>query len=328
MYSIIGAFFCILEGVLIAKFGWTALLWSPIGFIIGLFVSANIVLPILMGVPMAMSHVSKKEMKPGVYLALFRAPIIWTVLIFLLIYFFQSAYNWVLNNETLFIGLIVGFIAILFSPLSKKSRSDFRSDFDKSYGKYYTEQTNFNLGFTDIKDKAQLKQIEAITTIYSNLYIHDISTSFDFLNLEYPNSRFRYMIFCLSMAIKACEELITSQELLQKECLHFLAALTTSRENVNEYFGQQTTAVQAEIDGTNYLDEYLQKWEIYYDVLTNGDKEKAIETLSSMIYSVGTNKQINVTAQQQLSQVCWQLEFTLSKGSMKGAFTDLLARKN
>lgn len=328
MYSIIGVLFCLLEGVLVAKFGWIALLWSPIGFIIGLFVSANIVLPIVMGVPTAMSHVSKKEMKPRVYWALFRTPLIWTILIFLFAYFFHSAYNWVLNNETLFIGLIVGFIAILFSPLSKKSRTDFRSDFDKSYGKYYIDQTNFNLGFTDIKDKAQLKQIEAITTIYSNLYIHDISTSFDILNLEYPNSRFRYMVFCLSMVIKACDGLITSQELLQKECLHFLATFTTSRENVNEYFGQQTTATQAEIDGTNYLDEYFQKWELYLDDMKNGDKEKATETLSSMIYSVGTDKQITAHDKERLRQLCWQLEFTLSNGTMRGAFTDLLARKN
>ena len=328
MYSIVGVFFCILEGVLVAKFGWTALLWSPIGFIIGLFISANIVLPIFMGVPMAMSHVSKKEMKSGVYLALFRAPIIWTVLIFFFAYFFQSGYNWVLNNETLFIGLIVGFIAILLSPLSKKARTDFRSDFDKSYGKYYTDQPNFNLGFTDIKDKAQLKQIEAITTIYSNLYIHDISTFFDVLNLEYPNSRFRHMIFCLSTTIKACEGLITSQELLQKECLHFLSALTTSKENVNEYFGEQMTSVQAENDGTNYLDEYLQKWENYYADLKSGDKSKATETLATIIYSVGTDKQIKVSDKQQLSQLCSQLEFTLSNETMRGAFTDLLARKN
>ena len=158
MYSIIGVLFCILEGVLVAKFGWTALLWSPIGFIVGLSISANIVLPILMGVPIAISHVSKKQMTPGVYLVLFRAPIIWAVLIFIFAWFFQSGYNWILSNETLLIGLIFGFIAILLSPLSKKSRTDFRSDFDKSYGKYYTDQTNFNLGFTDIKDKAQLKQ--------------------------------------------------------------------------------------------------------------------------------------------------------------------------
>ena len=101
MYSIIGVLFCILEGVLVVKFGWTALLWSPIGFIIGLFISANIVLPIFMGVPMAMSHVSKKEMKSGVYLALFRAPIIWTVLIFLFAYFLERGDKRIAINPTI-----------------------------------------------------------------------------------------------------------------------------------------------------------------------------------------------------------------------------------
>lgn len=138
MNSIIGILFFIFEVVLIGKYGWIAMLWSSIGFVAGLFISANIVLPILMGIPIAMSIVSKKEMKPKVFLALLRAPFFWTTLIFLLVYFFQSGYNWILDNETLFIGLIAGIIAILLSPLSKKSRDGFKSDFDKSYGSYYT----------------------------------------------------------------------------------------------------------------------------------------------------------------------------------------------
>ena len=67
MYSLIGILFCVLEGILVAKFGWIALLWSPIGFLIGLFASANIALPVLMGVPKAASLVSQKEMKSKVF---------------------------------------------------------------------------------------------------------------------------------------------------------------------------------------------------------------------------------------------------------------------
>jgi hypothetical protein len=38
------------------------------------------------------------------------------------------------------IGSWLGIIAIILSPLSKKSRSDYREDFDRSYSRFYTVQ--------------------------------------------------------------------------------------------------------------------------------------------------------------------------------------------
>ena len=326
MYSLIGILFCILEGILVAKFGWIALLWSPIGFFVGLFASANTVLPILMGAPKAAALVSKNEMRPTIFLAIIWAPIIWVSAFFLFRWLFPSAYGWVLNNETLTIGFLFGVGAIFLSPFFKKSRDDFRSDFDKSYGRYYVDQSNFNLGFTDSKDKKQLKQIQATITVSSNLYLHDFSSSFDELNFQYPNSRFRCMIFCLTTVTKCCEDLITSPELLQKECLHFLSAFTTSKESVKEFFGDITTSEQAETIGNTYLDEYSKKWDDYYDNIKNGNKEKAADILCSMIHSIGTDRQMEIADKERLNQLCWQLQFSLDNGTMKGAFSDLLLK--
>lgn len=119
MYSLIGILFCILEGILVAKFGWIALLWSPIGFFVGLFASANTLLPIFMGAPKAASLVSKNEMRPTIFLALIWAPIIWISVFFLFRWLFPSAYGWVINNETLTIGFLFGVGAILLSPFFK-----------------------------------------------------------------------------------------------------------------------------------------------------------------------------------------------------------------
>lgn len=326
MYSLIGILFCILEGILVAKFGWIALLWSPIGFFVGLFASANTLLPILMGAPKAASLVSKNEMKPTVFLALIWAPIIWFSVFFLLRWLFPSAYSWVINNETLTIGFLFGVGAILLSPFFKKSRDDFRSDFDKSYGRYYVDQSNFSLGFTDAKNQKQLKQIQATITVSSNLYLHDFSSSFDELDFKYPNSRFRCMIFCLTTVIKCCEDLIASPELLQKECLHFLSTFTTSKDSVKEFFGQITTAEQAEITGNVYLDEYSKKWDTYYDYIGSDNKEKATDILCSMIHSIGTDRQMEIADKDRLSQLSWQLQFSLDNGTMKGAFNDLLSK--
>jgi hypothetical protein len=327
MRNIIGISFCILGGILTAKYGWIALLWLPIGFIIGLFSSSNIILPILSGVPLASSYISKKQMRPRVYLALFRTPLIWLIPIFLLWWFFPSAIDWISKNDPLWIGMAFGCLSILLSPLSKKSRDDFHIDFDKTYGKYYTDPNNFNLNFTDHQDKKQLKQIEAAVRISSNLYLETFSTSPDVLNFKYADSRFRCMIFCLSTMVKSCEDLLESSESLQKECLHFLTNFTTSRDNVEEYFSQSTTnAEHAEESGGVYFNEYMQKWITYYDTVKVGEKDMATDILCSMIHSFETDKPMDNSDKERLNPICGEIEFSLYNDSLRGAFIGLMAK--
>ena len=323
MYSIFGILFCVLEGMLVATYGWIALLWSPIGILVGLFVSANIFLPIVMGVPRAILHTSKNEMRPAVFLALFRAPFFWTAAIFLFAWFLPSAKEWVLNNEPLSVGVLFGTIAILFSPFSKKSRDDFSIDFDKSYGRYYTDQPDFNFGLIEEKDK---EQINALITISSNLYLQDFSDSFDILNLQYPDSRFRGLIFCLAAVVKDCEDEILSPEIIQNGCLYFLSTFATSSGSANEYFGQEINYNQAEKFGRIYLEEFLEKWEEYFENIKDDNKQTASDTLCSMIHSIETDKPLEISDKLRLSQLCLRFEYTLSNETIKTAFSNLLSK--
>ena len=122
--------------------GIIALLWFPLGFIIGLFVTAQIVLPIVLGLPRAIRLVSNGAMRPTVYLRLLVTPFVWLVLLsisfFLVGFFSASAAAWLDGNAPLNVGTWLGIFTILLSPLSKKSRSDFREDFDRSYARFYT----------------------------------------------------------------------------------------------------------------------------------------------------------------------------------------------
>ena len=134
MYKLGGLLFCLLTGILVAIYGWISLLWSTIGFLFGLFLSANIFLPLLMGVPIATSLVLKKQMRVTIYFALLRTPIFWFIALFLIGWFFPSAATWLYNNEPLNIDSGLGLFLIILSPLSKKVRKDFRDDFYKSLG--------------------------------------------------------------------------------------------------------------------------------------------------------------------------------------------------
>jgi hypothetical protein len=142
MYAIIGLLFCLLLGVMLRAQGVSALLWLPLGFVISLYVAAQIVLPLMLGMPLAIHRVAKRQMRAGVFIRLLLVPAIWVGVVFgvlfLLGYFWPSAATFLEANAALNVGSWLGIVAIILSPLSKKSRSDFREDFDRSYSRFYT----------------------------------------------------------------------------------------------------------------------------------------------------------------------------------------------
>jgi hypothetical protein len=125
--------------------GLSGMLWVSVGFVIGLFVSARIALPILLGLPRAMRLVSSGEMRVAVYRRLLFAPVLWivqlAVIVFLVGFFWPSGVAWFEGNGALSTGLWLGLIGILLSALSKKSRADFEADFDRSYGQFYVSRS-------------------------------------------------------------------------------------------------------------------------------------------------------------------------------------------
>jgi hypothetical protein len=142
MQTVIALLFCLALGVMLKVQGIFALLWLPLGFAIGLFVTAQLVLPLIFGLPRAIRLVARGEMRSGVYARLLITPILWivvlVVILFLIGFLSPPAAAWVADNAALNVGTWLGIIGILLSPLSKKSRSDFRDDFDRSYEQFYT----------------------------------------------------------------------------------------------------------------------------------------------------------------------------------------------
>jgi hypothetical protein len=143
--TIIALLFCLVLGVTAMAQGWFAVLWVSLGFVIGLFVTARIALPILLGLPRAMRLVGSGEMRAAVYRRLLFTPVLWivqlAVIVFLVGFFWPSAAAWFQSNDALISGLRLGVIGILLSALSKKSREDFHANFDKSYQQFYVRRS-------------------------------------------------------------------------------------------------------------------------------------------------------------------------------------------
>ena len=145
MQRIIALLFCLALVVMVNAQGWSGLLWVSVGFVIGLFVTARIALPILLGLPRAIRLVASGEMRAAVYRRLLFVPVVWivplAVIVFLIGFFWPSTVAWFEGNGALSAGLWLGVIGILLSVLSKKSRADFEADFDKSYWQFYVRRS-------------------------------------------------------------------------------------------------------------------------------------------------------------------------------------------
>ena len=146
MQTIIALLFCLVLGVTAMAQGWFALIWVSLGFVIGLFVTARIALPILLGLPRAMRLVGSGEMRAAVYRRLLFTPVLWIVqlamIVFLVGFFWPSAAAWFQSNDALISGLRLGVIGILLSALSKQSRADFHANFHQSYAQFYVRRSS------------------------------------------------------------------------------------------------------------------------------------------------------------------------------------------
>ena len=143
MKAIIGVGFCLLLGYSVRSQGWGAFLWVPVGFGFALFAAAQIVLPLILGLPRAIGLVAKSQMRPAAFGALLLTPMVWfvalTVLGFVAGWFWPGAAEDLYNNRALNLSASLGILAILLSPLSKSSRADFNQNFDNVYQRFYTK---------------------------------------------------------------------------------------------------------------------------------------------------------------------------------------------
>jgi hypothetical protein len=142
MQALISLLFCLLLGIMVKVQGIVALLWLPLGFAMGLVFAAQIALPLMLGFPCAIRLVSRGEMRSAVYNRLILTSVLWfvslLVALFLTGFLWPTAAKWVAANAALHAGLWLGILAILVSPLSKKSQAQFRADFDRTYAQFFT----------------------------------------------------------------------------------------------------------------------------------------------------------------------------------------------
>ncbi len=175
----------------------------------------------------------------------------------------------------------------------------------------------------------QQKYVEAAITVASNLYLHTIPGAEDApapLQFSLPDSRYRYMIFCLSAAVTAAlaydEKKEIQPEALIKGCLHF--AVWTATENAQEYFDDPASPQDSINSATAYLQEFLKHWSRWPELEKEGRTVETIELISSMIHTTESNVPADKTDVQRLGNLALQIDCRLP--TMRGAFIELTNR--
>lgn len=110
-----------------------------IGLLVGMFVSAQIVLPIIYALPKSIIRVFKGELKMRIIIIHFISPIIWIISIYFLYFIAKLILPGVFNlitNPNFLSGIIWGFFWILWGLISKTSRVDLKKDYNDFIIKY------------------------------------------------------------------------------------------------------------------------------------------------------------------------------------------------
>lgn len=143
MRTLIALLFCVLLGAQVRVQGVGALFWFPVGFVLSLFVSSQVALPLIMGLPRAVRRVVKGQMRAAVLGFILLAPMTWASLLVGVAWLWPALIEYLARNASFSLGSLLGLIAILLTPFSRKGRADFSEDFDASYGRFCESPVQF-----------------------------------------------------------------------------------------------------------------------------------------------------------------------------------------
>lgn len=122
-----------------------------LGFAIGLFLYAQILLPLIYGLPVSVYYFLKREVTVGAIFFQFVSPLIWSVgisVIGLLLHLAAPAiFDFLVNDPGSILGRLVGTAALLLNFLRPSGRADMKSDYMQ------TTYSRFSTALLDLEPK-------------------------------------------------------------------------------------------------------------------------------------------------------------------------------
>ena len=173
------------------------------------------------------------------------------------------------------------------------------------------------------------KYIEAAITVALNLYQQAIPGAGDApapLEFGLKDSRYRYMIFCLSAVIVSAlgydEKKQIQPEELTKGCLYFAQGLAIRKPQ--EYFDDPEKVQNSTDHATPRLMEFFKYWSPLVALEKEEKYVEIIDLVSSIIHTTESNEPISQTDKQRLWPLATKIAGQLP--TMRAALIELASR--
>lgn len=170
------------------------------------------------------------------------------------------------------------------------------------------------------------KYLEAAITVASNLYLHTIPGADQApapLQFALPDSRYRYMLFCLSTVLTAAlaydERKEIQPEALINGCLEFMTWLATERPT--DYFDEPSTAQDSISRTCVHLQGFLKHWSQWPELEKAGESAKIHELISVMVRTTESDLPAQPEDMRRLGGLA--LEIDCRMPTMRGALIHL-----
>src|SRR6266404_4268358 len=157
------------------------------------------------------------------------------------------------------------------------------------------------------------KYCEATITVATNLYLHTIPEAEDApapLQFGLPDSRVRYMMFCLSAALAAAlaydEKKQIHPESLIKGCQD--AANLIATKDFEKYLGGPASSQHYVENASAYLTEFLKHWSRWPELEKQGRSAEIIDLISCMIRTTESSVAADETDKERLGPLALQID--------------------
>jgi hypothetical protein len=228
------------------------------GWGLGLFASGNILLPLFWAWPKArrLSREGKLD-RPIPAVRILLPPVLWSIALAVSVLLVTSMFPSL--DYSFAIGLIVGFgqtARLLTSP-----DQHMEADFVATYGGYF-------------KGK---KEVDAVIRIVSNLFEKALLSKGDVPNVlrwTLPDSRFRYLMFCLSTVHAVCAHRMNDPNSVLQQCVFNLAYNAATYKGPDPFFEARPDIQKTVDDGARLLRNFLDRWSKWIDA-TRADPTNA-----------------------------------------------------
>lgn len=151
--------------------------------------------------------------------------------------------------------------------------------------------------------------VQWLTHLTAQLY--EMTTSSDevapFLRFELPDSRFRYMLFCLSDVHVACCGCMKNPDAVLNEVASIV--LNYCYEDYQTFFGEKPDGQDAANRVGSHVQDFLHRWSAYVDILSGGNWQAGLGLVVGMIHDCESTNDLQSSDTERLLFVAsWILE--------------------